>query len=154
MLAKQWWRMWQYHDKLLNRVVQARYFPTGNIFQASLGYRPSFTWQSVMVAQYLFMQDVGGELVQVATFATQFLDSFLHQAAASSSLRDAGTYSTWQDLSLNLVKINFDGVVFGREGEMGIGVVARNSQGQCLAWMAHRVPHAGMGSWQRLGLLG
>ncbi|KAL0331144.1 UNVERIFIED_CONTAM: hypothetical protein Sangu_1659900 [Sesamum angustifolium] len=67
------------------------------------------------------------EPIQVVTFATQFLDSFLHQAAASSSLRDTGTYSTWQAPSLDFVKINFDGAVSGREGTMGVGVVARNS---------------------------
>ncbi|KAL0396039.1 UNVERIFIED_CONTAM: Retrovirus-related Pol polyprotein from transposon RE1 [Sesamum calycinum] len=94
----------------------------------------------------LRMQSVASqEPIQVATFATQFLDSFLHQAAASPSLRDTGTYSTWQAPSLDFVKINFDGAIFGREGAMGVGVVARNSQGQCLAWMAHRVPRAGDG---------
>ncbi|KAL0429160.1 UNVERIFIED_CONTAM: hypothetical protein Sradi_0542000 [Sesamum radiatum] len=37
---------------------------------------------------------------------------------------------------VGLHKAYFDGAVFVAEGEMGVGVVARDSQGQCVAWMA------------------
>ncbi|KAL0453911.1 UNVERIFIED_CONTAM: putative mitochondrial protein [Sesamum latifolium] len=54
MLAKQWWRLWRSPKTLLSRVLRARYFPSGDIFQASLRSRPSFTWRSLMAAHYLF----------------------------------------------------------------------------------------------------
>ncbi|KAL0421421.1 UNVERIFIED_CONTAM: putative mitochondrial protein [Sesamum latifolium] len=41
-------------EKLLSQVLKARYFPTGDIFSAGGGRRPSFTWRSLMAAQYLF----------------------------------------------------------------------------------------------------
>ncbi|KAL0322804.1 UNVERIFIED_CONTAM: putative mitochondrial protein [Sesamum angustifolium] len=40
VLAKQFWRIMQHPESLLSRVLKARYFPTGNIFSASLGTRP------------------------------------------------------------------------------------------------------------------
>ncbi|KAL0442405.1 UNVERIFIED_CONTAM: hypothetical protein Slati_1963200 [Sesamum latifolium] len=43
MLAKQLWRIWSYPEKLLSRVLKARYFPRCDVFSATLGNRPSFT---------------------------------------------------------------------------------------------------------------
>ncbi|KAL0406172.1 UNVERIFIED_CONTAM: hypothetical protein Slati_3931100, partial [Sesamum latifolium] len=54
MLAKQWWRILRHPECLLSRVLRARYFPSGDIFLAILGSRPSYTWRSVMAAYDLF----------------------------------------------------------------------------------------------------
>ncbi|KAL0454593.1 UNVERIFIED_CONTAM: putative ribonuclease H protein [Sesamum latifolium] len=54
MLAKQLWRIMRHPDKLLSRVLRARYFPQGTVFYAPLGCRPSFTWRSLHAAQGLF----------------------------------------------------------------------------------------------------
>ncbi|KAL0407261.1 UNVERIFIED_CONTAM: putative mitochondrial protein [Sesamum latifolium] len=54
MLAKQLWRVLSQPDKLLSRVLKAKYFPNGDVFSATLGPRPSYTWRSVMAAQTLF----------------------------------------------------------------------------------------------------
>ncbi|KAL0365728.1 UNVERIFIED_CONTAM: putative mitochondrial protein [Sesamum angustifolium] len=54
MLAKQLWRIWRFPNKLLSRVLRARYFPSGDILTAALRTRPSFTWRSLIAAQYLF----------------------------------------------------------------------------------------------------
>ncbi|KAK4387746.1 putative mitochondrial protein [Sesamum angolense] len=54
MLAKHWWCLLLYLESLLSRVLKARYFPTGDVFSATLGSRPSFTWRSIMAAQPLF----------------------------------------------------------------------------------------------------
>ncbi|KAL0435722.1 UNVERIFIED_CONTAM: putative mitochondrial protein [Sesamum radiatum] len=54
MLAKQLWRIWIHPDKLISQVLKAKYFPNGDVFSATLGSRPSFTWRSILAAQYLF----------------------------------------------------------------------------------------------------
>ncbi|KAL0397570.1 UNVERIFIED_CONTAM: putative mitochondrial protein [Sesamum calycinum] len=41
-------------ERLLNKVLKARYFPNGDIFTATLGSRPSYTWRSIMAAFDLF----------------------------------------------------------------------------------------------------
>ncbi|KAL0327910.1 UNVERIFIED_CONTAM: putative mitochondrial protein [Sesamum calycinum] len=51
MISRFWWSN---RDCLLSRVLRARYFPSGDIFSATLGSRPSFTWRSVMAAYDLF----------------------------------------------------------------------------------------------------
>ena len=53
LLAKQGWRLQQGHDSLVYNVLKAKYFPTTEFSQAILGTNPSFTWQSIMVAQPL-----------------------------------------------------------------------------------------------------
>ncbi|KAL0461832.1 UNVERIFIED_CONTAM: hypothetical protein Slati_0070800 [Sesamum latifolium] len=52
--TKQLWRIMRYPDRLLSRVLKARYFPNGDIFSATAGRRPSFTWRSLMAAHSLF----------------------------------------------------------------------------------------------------
>ncbi|KAK4381279.1 putative mitochondrial protein [Sesamum angolense] len=54
MLAKHLWRLLLYPESLLSRVLKARYFPTGDVFSATLGSHLSFTWRSIMAAQSLF----------------------------------------------------------------------------------------------------
>ncbi|KAL0425617.1 UNVERIFIED_CONTAM: putative mitochondrial protein [Sesamum radiatum] len=54
MLAKQLWRIMMFPERLLNKVLKARYFPNGDIFTATLGSRPSYTWRSIMAAFDLF----------------------------------------------------------------------------------------------------
>ncbi|KAL0326476.1 UNVERIFIED_CONTAM: putative mitochondrial protein [Sesamum angustifolium] len=54
MLAKQLWRIILFPERLLSKVLKARYFPNGDIFTATLGSRPSYTWRSIMAAFDLF----------------------------------------------------------------------------------------------------
>ncbi|KAL0370751.1 UNVERIFIED_CONTAM: putative mitochondrial protein [Sesamum angustifolium] len=54
MLAKHLKRLLLYPESLLSRVLKARYFPIGDVFSATLGSHPSFTWRSIMAAQSLF----------------------------------------------------------------------------------------------------
>ena len=48
LLAKQGWRLQQGHDSLVYKVLKAKYFPTSDFSQATLGNNPSFTWRSIM----------------------------------------------------------------------------------------------------------
>ncbi|KAL0414362.1 UNVERIFIED_CONTAM: hypothetical protein Sradi_1637900 [Sesamum radiatum] len=54
MLTKQLWRLMVHPEKLLSKVLKVRYFPEGDVFTATLGHRPSYTWRSIMAAHALF----------------------------------------------------------------------------------------------------
>ncbi|KAK4404602.1 putative mitochondrial protein [Sesamum angolense] len=55
MLAKQLWRILCYLERLLYRVLKGWYFPNNDMFSATLGHHPSFTWRSLMSNQELFL---------------------------------------------------------------------------------------------------
>lgn len=48
LLAKQGWRLLHNGNSLLARTLKARYFPNGSFCTATLGYRPSSTWQGLI----------------------------------------------------------------------------------------------------------
>ncbi|KAL0326211.1 UNVERIFIED_CONTAM: hypothetical protein Sradi_5190400 [Sesamum radiatum] len=50
MLAKQVWRILSFPDKLLSRVLRARYFPDDKVLSATCGRYPSYTWRSMHAA--------------------------------------------------------------------------------------------------------
>ncbi|KAL0296121.1 UNVERIFIED_CONTAM: putative mitochondrial protein [Sesamum radiatum] len=52
MLAKQLWRIISNSDSLLSRVLRARYFPHGQVLEASVGRNPSFTWR-ILASQHV-----------------------------------------------------------------------------------------------------
>ncbi|KAA3452465.1 reverse transcriptase [Gossypium australe] len=53
LLAKQGWRLINYPDSLLARVLKAKYYPNTNFAEARLGNLPSLTWRSVWAARGL-----------------------------------------------------------------------------------------------------
>ncbi|KAL0365727.1 UNVERIFIED_CONTAM: hypothetical protein Sangu_0670300 [Sesamum angustifolium] len=85
------------------------------------------------------------EPLQASDFAAQYLDSYLSQVDASARQVCPSSTAAWIAPSADCVKINFDGAVFVTEGAIGVGIVARDSQGQCMAWLSHRVFCAGNG---------
>ena len=48
----------------------------------------------------------------------------------------------WRPPSMELVKINFNGVAFANENKFGIGVVIRNNEGLVLVSYAKKIPVA------------
>ncbi|KAL2241004.1 UNVERIFIED_CONTAM: hypothetical protein Sindi_0741600 [Sesamum indicum] len=54
MLVKQLWLIMCCAERILSCVLKAQYFPNNDIFSATLGHHPSFTWRSLMSAQELF----------------------------------------------------------------------------------------------------
>ncbi|KAL9460150.1 hypothetical protein AB3S75_003368 [Citrus x aurantiifolia] len=48
LVAKQGWRILQFPDSLLAKVLQARYFQTKDFMKAKLGSTPSFVWRSIL----------------------------------------------------------------------------------------------------------
>ena len=51
LLAKQVWRLFHKKDTLLYRFFSARYFPHGNILDASVHPNCSFAWRSILQAR-------------------------------------------------------------------------------------------------------
>lgn len=47
LLAKQGWRIINFPDSLLAKVLKAEYFPRFDFLNSRLGNSPSFTWGSV-----------------------------------------------------------------------------------------------------------
>lgn len=48
LVAKQSWRIIQFPNLLLVRVLQAKYFKHSEFLGAKLGYQPSFIWRSIL----------------------------------------------------------------------------------------------------------
>ena len=51
LLAKQGWRLQRGRDSLMFKFFKAKYFPTCDSVEASMGNNPFFAWRSIMAAQ-------------------------------------------------------------------------------------------------------
>jgi hypothetical protein len=54
LLAKQVWRLLSEPDPLCARVLRAKYYPDGRLFNATLKRGSSFTWQSIIAGLECF----------------------------------------------------------------------------------------------------
>ncbi|GAU39232.1 hypothetical protein TSUD_396790 [Trifolium subterraneum] len=53
MVAKQVWNIVQNPNSLVAKLIKARYFPRSSLFEAPLGYNPSFAWRSMWHARQI-----------------------------------------------------------------------------------------------------
>ncbi|GAU37194.1 hypothetical protein TSUD_30590 [Trifolium subterraneum] len=53
MVAKQVWNIVQNPNSLVAKLLKARYFPRFSLFEAPLGYNPSFAWRSMWQARQI-----------------------------------------------------------------------------------------------------
>lgn len=58
LLGSQAWRLISYPNKLVSRIMKARYYPAGSFLTAKLGSNPSYIWRSILEAQNLVSQDL------------------------------------------------------------------------------------------------
>lgn len=56
MLEKQAWRLVNNTNPLVTKLMQARYFPKIDLFNAKIGANPSYVWRSILEAQYVIKQ--------------------------------------------------------------------------------------------------
>jgi hypothetical protein len=76
LLAKQYWRLMQCKDSLLFKVFSAKFFPTGNILEASNKTTSSFAWRSILKAKELILMGTSwrvGDGTQIAIKNTKWL---------------------------------------------------------------------------------
>ncbi|KAH9764612.1 putative reverse transcriptase/RNA-dependent DNA polymerase [Citrus sinensis] len=70
LVAKQSWRIIQFPNSLVARVLQARYFKNGQFLNARLGSKPSFIWRSILWGRQVIHKGIrwrigNGEQVEV-----------------------------------------------------------------------------------------
>ncbi|GAU10344.1 hypothetical protein TSUD_420480, partial [Trifolium subterraneum] len=53
MVAKQVWNIVQNPNSLVAKLIKARYFPRSSLFEAPLGYNPSFAWRNIWQARQI-----------------------------------------------------------------------------------------------------
>ncbi|GAU39610.1 hypothetical protein TSUD_276500 [Trifolium subterraneum] len=53
MVAKQVWNIVQNPNSLVAKLIKAKYFPHSSLFEAPLGYNPSFAWRSMWHARQI-----------------------------------------------------------------------------------------------------
>ena len=83
-------------------------------------------------------------LHQVAERAQEMLAQYREnlQVPNVQAVTNGSGGTRWSCLPVGLVKINFDGVVFGASNMFGIGVVIRDSKGDVLASCSQKIPQA------------
>lgn len=56
ILAKQVWSLLHHTDSLSYRIFKAKYFSSGDFFQANLGYKPSYPWRSLLSSKEIIQE--------------------------------------------------------------------------------------------------
>lgn len=70
LVAKQGWRLIQFPNSLMAKVLQAQYFKKSGFLNAKLGYKPSFIWRSILWGRQVLHNGLrwrirNGEQVQI-----------------------------------------------------------------------------------------
>ncbi|KAL0434847.1 UNVERIFIED_CONTAM: hypothetical protein Sradi_0192600 [Sesamum radiatum] len=78
-------------------------------------------------------------------FTSTFLAAFRSQALGGTpAAADAVVSpSNWQAPPSGCIKVNFDSATFRTGTELGIGVIARDASGSCVAWLSRRFSRMG-----------
>lgn len=76
LLAKQVWRIMQNPNCLMARVLQARYFPEGNILDAKLKKKASYAWKSILHGKDLIIKGMR-YIIGDGSYTDMWKDSWL-----------------------------------------------------------------------------
>ncbi|KAL0442469.1 UNVERIFIED_CONTAM: hypothetical protein Slati_1969600 [Sesamum latifolium] len=80
--------------------------------------------------------------LQVVEFAQTYLSAFTTPSSKQVSSR-FGLQSFWYPPLVGCVKINFDGALLEGGRVLGLGAIARDFEGRCLAWLSLRLARGG-----------
>ncbi|KAL0355669.1 UNVERIFIED_CONTAM: hypothetical protein Sradi_4013800 [Sesamum radiatum] len=75
---------------------------------------------------------------QVVGAAKSYLDEFLLHSGKMEVVQSSKIPSRWSPPETGFIKINYDGAIFLETSEVGIGIVARDSNGSCIGWLSKR----------------
>lgn len=65
-VAKQGWKLLQFLNSLVAKLLQARYYKQSNFLNDKAGSNPSFTWRSILWGRQILQKGIGnGENLQV-----------------------------------------------------------------------------------------
>ncbi|KAK4384613.1 hypothetical protein Sango_3043000 [Sesamum angolense] len=73
------------------------------------------------------------------TYASSLLSDFLNSVAVKPSVLPSR--NVWQPPDRESIKVNFDAAVFDKGNRAGLGVIARDWKGTCLAWRTVIIPN-------------
>ncbi|KAK6119136.1 hypothetical protein DH2020_047112 [Rehmannia glutinosa] len=93
MLAKQGWRLLQDDGSLLTQTLKAKYYPNGNFLTASIGYKPSFTWRSIVAGREIIQKGTRwliGNGAKIRIWKDPWLPNFC-------DFRPVSSYGDWPD---------------------------------------------------------
>ena len=86
------------------------------------------------------LQEATVPLGRLAEFAENYLHNFADREGHQvNPVRRTATATQWSPPSDELVKINFDGALFGESESVGIGVVIRNLGGEVMASLSEKI---------------
>ncbi|KAL0401094.1 UNVERIFIED_CONTAM: hypothetical protein Slati_4139300 [Sesamum latifolium] len=71
--------------------------------------------------------------IEVVASARSFLQDF-HNCTSRTNLPGQSSATVWSPPKEGLIKINFDAAVGNESCEAGLGVIARDHEGKCIAW--------------------
>ncbi|XP_048596484.1 uncharacterized mitochondrial protein AtMg00310-like [Brassica napus] len=76
LLGKQVWRIMQNPNCLMARILQARYFPEGDILKATVKRKSSYAWKSIMYGKELIVKGMR-HLIGDGSFTNMWTDQWL-----------------------------------------------------------------------------
>jgi hypothetical protein len=119
LLAKQIWRMWQTPNRLVTRIMKAKYHPDCSILEAARGRNPSFAWRSTqcfgdLIREGLLWRVGNGEKIRIwkdkwlplpSTYMVCSPPVLLHSTAMVNELINIDTKWCHKDLIENLFSV-------------------------------------------------
>lgn len=88
----------------------------------------------------LYMKAQGRARKKLLQFISQFMTQVLEAQHRNTHPRPPDQPVYWQPPDEGILKINFDASVVKAPPSIGLGVVARNNNGEVLAWIRCRLP--------------
>lgn len=65
LVAKQGWRLIQYPDSLVARVLKAKYFKNSHFLEAKTGSNSSFVWKSILWGRHVLQRGIRGDKIKI-----------------------------------------------------------------------------------------
>ncbi|KAL0331697.1 UNVERIFIED_CONTAM: hypothetical protein Sangu_1715200 [Sesamum angustifolium] len=126
-----WWQSYGMHHSLIRCWLQEI---SSHLSRRDFGLSLCICWSIWWGRNHIVMEGVCLEPGQVVGVAVHYLNAFLVQKGSVTTAPSVSISSPWLAPPPDVIKLNFDGAAFDQDGEMGVGVVARNDLGQCVGW--------------------